>query len=56
MIRARVVDHLDGVFAVVLIVACFALYFAIGWWTLVLLPTYCAGALAMGAYAKVPWR
>lgn len=56
MIRRRLIDNLDTALTLGLVAACGALWLAIGWWTLALVPAYCAGALAMGAYAKVPWR
>lgn len=56
MIRRRLIDHLDTVLGLALVAACFALYFTIGWWTLVLIPAYSAGAIAMATYAKIPWR
>jgi hypothetical protein len=53
VIRHRLVDNLDTMLSCALVAACGGLYFAIGWWTLALVPAYCAGALAMGAYARM---
>lgn len=53
---ALMAARLDTVLHLAMIAATFALYFVIGWWTLALPLNYCAGALAMGVYAKVPLR
>jgi hypothetical protein len=52
----RLLLSLDVVFSFILVGGAFAFYFVVGWWTLVLVPTYMLGALAMGVYARVPFR